>query len=427
MTAIERNLEKHIPSLINVWRESCGRGSLSTATGKKVSTQQLSSVELQTVSKALLDLQRGLTGTRELAGSGYMENTSYVGAYLLYYWPVSYLQISYATSDALKRIQPKMNENQKNKTLRILDLGSGPAPASAALIDALRYDESCSFEVTLVDSSEKALSLAQKVFAQEYPAVATKKIICNFEKPVSLTDEYDVIVMCHALNELWKNETDCIERRTSFLEQIAAHLTDDGIMLLCEPALLATSRNLLKVRDMLLQKKFYVIAPCVKNEKQTCRILVCPALAAGENHTCHAEIEWQPCEPVSSLAQKAGLDRESVKMTYVVLQKQKTSILQKEKHAVEEQSGNPAERKTICGRVVSEGMLNKAGRIRFLICDGRNRIAVSAKKEDAHAKQIGFFSLKRLDSISLSAVEIRGDKQTIAYGIGPDTKLQKLN
>lgn|SRR5574344_678874 len=425
MSLIERNLEKHISSLTNVWRESCGRGSLSAPRSRTASTQQLSSVELQTVSKALLDLQRGLTGTRELAGSGYMENTSYVGAYLLYYWPVSYLQISYAMRDALTKIQPKMSESQKDKTLRILDLGSGPAPASAALIDALRSDESCSFEVTLVDSSEKALALAQKVFAQEYPAIATKKIICNFEKSVSLSDEYDVIVMCHALNELWKNETDCIERRVSFLEQITTHLTDNGIMLLCEPALLATSRNLIKVRDMLLQENFSVVAPCVASEKQMCHIPVCPALTAGENHTCHAEIEWQPCEPVASLAQKAGLDRESVKMTYVVLQK--TTALQKNEHTSEEQIDNTVEEKVIYGRVVSEGMLNKAGRIRFLICDGRNRIAVSAKKEDAHAKQIGFFSLRRLDLIMLSDVEIRGDKQTVAYGIGPDTKLQKVN
>lgn len=416
MSDIEQNLAKHIPSLITLWRESCGRGSQFSAQKKTTGADCLSPVELQTVSKALLDLQRGLTGTRQLAGAGYMDNASYVGAYLLYYWPVSYLQISYAMNDVLK--QRKTNDDLQKKIVRILDLGSGPAPASAAIIDALHTS---SVEVHLFDSSIKALSLAKKIIAHDFPLATVQTSVCNFENENStsaiesiLSGEYDVIVMSHALNELWKDSSECIKKRTVFIEDVAAHLTLNGMMLLCEPALLTTSRNLISVRDSLIQKGFSIIAPCVRCTEQ------CPAISAGENHTCHVEVEWQPCEPVSALAKSAGLDRESVKMTYFAL---KQKIVQNE-NAISSPAG------CVTGRVVSEGMLNKAGRIRYLICDGIHRVAVSAKKDDVHAKELGLFSLKRYDFVTIENPEVRGgngnkisENTVIAYGIADSTKL----
>ena len=78
----------------------------------------------------------------------------------------------------------------------------------------------------------------------------------------------------------------------------------------------------------------------------------------------------------------------------------------------------------VAGKIVSDGMLNKSGRVRFLMCDGKNRIAISAKKDDPRAKEIGFFNLKRYDSISVTNPEIRGDKENPAFGIKPDTNLK---
>jgi SAM-dependent methyltransferase len=410
-SVIENKLLSHIPALISAWR-----------TNSSSNKAQLSHDEIQHVSKALLSLQRGLTGDRQLAGAGYMDDSAMLGAYLLYYWPVSYMQMSYALCDCKEQIQKIINSKEESE-IKILDLGCGPAPASIAVVDSLLRNNTStkklSIGITLVDSSEKAMALAKKIGNTEYSSVHVDAIKTNFEKDgVSLidkiikSDKYDVIVMCHALNELWKDGSEeSVNRRSEFINEVSKYLDSDGFILICEPALLSTSRNLLAVRDLLIKKELSIVAPCPCNAESN----VCPALVAGPNHTCHAEIDWQPKEPVQSLAKAAGLDRESVKMTYIVLQHKKINDIGASKSDHIEK---------VSGRIVSEGMLNKAGRIRYLICNGKNRIAVSAKNQDAHAKQIGFFSLKRLDLIEIENPEIRGDKQTVAYGIGPATKLQ---
>lgn len=380
-------LKTHIPTLLSLWRKNGAKDPLSQW-------------ELSKVSDNLLNLQRGLTGNRTLAGSGYMENSAQLGAYLLYYWPVSYMQIYFATKNC-----PYFAELKNKDSIKILDVGSGPAPASIALCDLLKTKTN-NIEVTIVDYSNKALSLAQDIYKRDLKSVTTRKRVQNFENGLpDLEEKFDIIIMSHALNELWKTESSAIKKRTDFLEKLSKNLAEDGVLFLSEPALLETSRNLMKLRDSLIEKGYRILSPCIGNKK-------CPALTAGQNHTCHADIQWIPIEPVASIAKSAKLDRESVKMTYFIIQKGTESVT------------TQAENVPNYGKIVSDGMLNKSGRVRFLLCDGEKRIAISAKKDDFHAQKIGFFNLNRYDSVTITNPEIRGDKDTLAYGIKEDTDLR---
>jgi len=105
------NLQDFIPRLIKLWR---GGGSSSV----------LSPKEYERVSGALLRLQRGLTGDRKLAGAGYMQENDLLGAYLLYYWPVTFLQVHHAFETAVLS-----NEISFENEVTVLDLGCGPGPA----------------------------------------------------------------------------------------------------------------------------------------------------------------------------------------------------------------------------------------------------------------------------------------------------------
>ncbi len=391
-------LKSHIPALLSLWRGSSKKSPLNPG-------------ELKSVSASLLELQRGLTGERNLAGAGYMEKSSHLGAYLLYYWPVTYMQISSAANlcaDLKKLCRGK-------KSISILDVGSGPGPASFALCDfilGLRDEKSGerkslpALDVTLVDSSKKALSLAEKIFRLESPSVKISAVETDLQKDfprLSPDAKFDIIVMSHALNELWKNQKDCISKRSELLIRLGELMGEDGMLFLSEPALLETSRNLISVRDTLIQNGFSVLSPCLKNAP-------CPVLLAGENHTCHSEIKWSPCEPVASIARNAKLDRDSVKASFFIFGK----------GAPEKSACEPCDLRF---RIVSDAMLNKSGRVRFLICDGERRIALSAKKDDAYAASLGFFSLRRYDSITLENPELRGDKNNPAYGIKDDTRI----
>lgn len=441
----ETNLERHIPSLVSLWKQ-------------KESGVSLSDKEYKSVSSSLLSLQRGLTGKRDLIGVNYMEDNAYLGAYLLYYWPVSYLQVSYAALSVRSEIAALCEAAaRESRPLRILDLGSGPGPACAAVtdicLDALGSREpgdgslvrshapgdvslvqgTCAVSVTLLDQSEKSLSRARRLFKRDFPGVQVATAVCDFERgPLSEAAGFDIIVMSHALNELWKGEAGFLEKRAAFLEKCLGALTPGGFMLVCEPALLETSRSLLSVRDLMLERGYEVKAPCA-----SCRdasgAFKCPAILAGENQTCHGEVAWTPCEPVAGIAARAGLDRESVKMSYVVL-----GGAAPEAVALESETScdcadvvlkAPAARKPlreISGRVVSDGMLNKAGRIRFVICTGKERITVSAKQGDPVAKQKGFFSFRRYDTVIITNPEIRGDRNNVSYGIDAGTEIIRV-
>jgi hypothetical protein len=393
----EHLLEKHIKPLI----------ALRYGQSRK---QPLLSGEIKIISAALKTLQRGLTGDRTLAGAGYMNTPEYRNAYLLYYWPVSYIQISYAASFAEKKLV-SLGEKaaQEHRPLRILDLGSGPGPASCALTDIFAEKKLQLPDITMTDTSSEVLHLAQQIMGTEYPSISVTTIKNDFQLNDKNNNQtggkpYDIIIMSHALNELWKDHVDAIERRMEFLNQQTTHLSSDGILFLIEPALLETSRNLLTIRDRFMQEGWHTIAPCTGSGQ-------CPALSAGPGHTCHAHLNWIPPEPVASLAKNAGLDRDAVKMTFCILQRQQPA------------AAAGTEGLTVSGRIVSEGMLNKAGRIRFLICNGEQRIPISAKKDDPHAKTEGFFSLQRYDYVTIENPEQRGDSSARTLGFGNQSRL----
>jgi hypothetical protein len=117
-------------------------------------------------------------------------------------------------------------------------------------------------------------------------------------------------------------------------------------------------------------------------------------------------------EAVRRLAEGAGLDREKIKMFWLVLQPPGQDL-----------DGDSAATETQTYRVVSEPMLNKAGRVRYLLCGQRGRFPFSARKDDRAAVAGGFFSLGRYDLIRVEAPESR---EGGGWGFGPATRISLL-
>jgi SAM-dependent methyltransferase len=341
---------------------------------------ELGGRDLETAGKALLSLQRGLTGNRALAGGGYMDDRELLGAYLLYYWPVSYMQVSLALAE--RPCSPR----------RVLDLGSGPGPVAAAILDAPSPPSPRGRaeveELVLVDGSRKALALASSLLARGSSArVATVRL--DLESDAELpSGPFDLIAMGHCLNELWVGMPDALARRIGLLEQAASRLAPGGRMLLVEPALLATSRGLIALRDRLAASGWRVEGPCPGSYP-------CPALAAGPERSCHAQSPWEPPEAVAALARAAGLERQSVKFSYFFLSPGSPP------------EGSRSEPPAESRRVVSEPMLNKGGRLRYLLCGNGRLEAISARADDPIARAKGFMSLRRGDLIIARGLEAR--------------------
>src|SRR5689334_19500153 len=90
MDTYSKDLERWIPRLIAVWRR---------ARRREGPPERLTPPELKEVGAGVRQLSHGLTRERELAGARYMDDARLLGAYLLFYWPVSYAQARQALGE----------------------------------------------------------------------------------------------------------------------------------------------------------------------------------------------------------------------------------------------------------------------------------------------------------------------------------------
>lgn len=422
-------------------------------------------INLQRAAQNVVELQRGLTGSRALAGNGYMQKGASLQAYLLYYWPVSYAQTKAALQKA-PRFFERVAEisgsagtsgnagtasKAKRRAVRVLDLGSGPAPASCSLADLAqgRGEQNMAFEFCLCDSSGDALSLGKKILEAAYAKNASVETrVCNLENVFQPKNgaafldgkKFDFIIASHSLNELWKGQKKRGEKIAALLKNLSACLDDGGLMLLMEPALLATSRALIEARDSLIASGLKVASPCLQSASP------CPALE-NPNATCHAQFDWEMPQIVADLAALAGLNRADVKMTYFVFEKAVAGSFGQEgdfgngENSLQDQKGGGPDfglatetglatapsLANICALVVSEPMLNKAGRVRYVLCDGKARFTLSAKNGDHNAAAQGFFDLKRYDKIKIAGAQVRSQKgEPLSLGFDDNTRLEFL-
>jgi SAM-dependent methyltransferase len=378
------DLARWIPRLLSAWRASRRASGSRRAPhgrdggrGPRPPPDLLAPDELREVGAAVARLSRGLTRERELAGARYMDEERLLGAYLLFYWPVSYLQARGTISELPGR--PRS----------VLDLGSGPAPAAFAALDA------GAAEVIAADRSARALAAARRLAADAGEPLATRE--WNPARGAPLADlahgrRFDLVTMGHLLNELFPGP-DADRRRADLLEEALGLVAPGGSLLVVEPALRDTSRALLRVRDLLVARGFAVRAPCLFRGP-------CPALLR-ETDWCHAERPVEPPALVAQIAKAAGLRREAVKMSYLALAPRGEAWAEP-----------PAGR---VFRIVSEPLPSK-GRLRYMACGPEGRMGLSLQERHVGEANRRFESLLRGDVVRISGAEPRGDGLALGEG-----------
>jgi len=301
-----------------------------------------------------------------------MDDPVLLGAYLLFYWPISYAQARTVLGELAAR--PRA----------VLDLGSGPGPFAFAALDA------GASQVTAADRSKMALALARELAAEAGEGLSTREWNLQGERTLSARlaagEQFDVVGLCHALNELFGEGEQALEQRAALLEEALAVVKPGGSAVVIEPALRETSRDLLAVRDRLVARGYAVRAPCFYRGN-------CPALAK-ENDWCHADHGWRPPGLVEDLARAAGLRRESLKMSYLVLAPK-----------------GEAWREAPAGRVfriVSEPLEGK-GRQRYIGCGPEGRVGLALQQKHRTEANAAFFELRRGDVVRVTEPEPRGD------------------
>jgi len=256
-------------------------------------------------------VHRGLTGARELVGRPYLADAELRRQYAA--------EIAPRTRAALAAILAQVALEPPR---RILDLGAGTGAVGAFLGE--RWPGA---ELVAVDRVPSPGVLGADV---------TRAI-----RPAGVKGQFDLLVAAHLLGELALD----LDGRARLVAGWCRELLEpSGTCILLEPALRATSRALLAVRDRVLAAGLFVVAPCLLQGP-------CPALARARDF-CHA----------SAGAIIAGRSR--VDFSYLVLR----------------QAGVP-ETDAARFRIVSDPMKDK-GRLRFFACGARGRVLITRLDRD---------------------------------------------
>jgi len=352
-------LERWLPHLLSVWRQGPGP------------VDGLTTPEADGIAAGVKELSRGLTGDRSLAGGNYLGRRDLLGAYLLYYWPVSFAQTLYALKQGLVPSQG-----------RALDLGSGPGPGAFALLEAGWTS------VTAADRSAEALNLARQLADRRGQALET--LVWEAETDPVPVGPWDLIVVGHFLNELAAGASDRIDRRSAFLKTLAARLTPTGRILILEPASHGPNADALALRDAAVAHGWSIAGPCFFQG-------ACPARAA--NAACHDVLLWKVPHLVAQTARRAGIDKRELPFTWLILKP----------------SGQPPADPAVV-RVVSEPMLNKAGRRRVVVCGATGRFSLSAP---GPYRSPAWIHVGRGQALRVTDPELREG----GWGLGPTTRL----
>lgn len=362
----------------------------------------LSHAELKTLAANVARLSVLLTRERDSLPAAYLKDKGLREAYEAYYLPSN-----------LRKIQAPLVELALhpgnlfgNNTLRVLDLGCGPGTAMLGVLDFFAAGKKRPrLEFTAVDHVAENLKMAEELFTAFKSAsdldLSLKTVRSTIEQAPHLREAaFDLIIFSNVLNEIFIHEEARIARRTVLVADLLNRfLADDGSCIMIEPALRETSRELLEVKDGLLEQGFRIYAPCLCHAK-------CPALANPKDW-CHADLAWDPPADIQALDKLTGLRKDSLKFSYLILRKDGRSL-----------SALYGEN---AFRVVSEPLVSK-GKTEFYICGEPGRRLVARLDKDANAQNESLGKLQRGDIISFERLIDEGKR----YKVGKETGVRRL-
>lgn len=269
--------------------------------------------------------------------------------------------------------------------LRVLDVGAGLGATTWGLVRALEASGARGeVDATWVDPDASALELGLDLVRQRQPGAVALRVqtIPRGVRSSGVLDglgPFDVVLAGQLLSELdvGVEAAERLDRHTSVLAALLeSHTGDHGSLVLVEPALRDRTRYLHTVRDRLVSLGATVFAPCT-------HAAPCPALHR-ESDWCHEDLPVDLPPWLVPVARAAGLRREGLTFSYLVLRKDGAGLGQSP--ALPAPSGRRL-------RVVSSPMRSKGKREVFVCGDVRDETGgllaarVKATRLDRDASQ----------------------------------------
>ncbi len=375
---------------------------IQAATGK---------VPLGSLARSVGELSAFFTTHRAVRPRNYFEVPAHRAAYLRYFLVANYCKLHAVLDEMKPPLQQQLEEEcggitRKGRPFRVLDFGAGPGTMTLSAMDYLHTLSPHSvLSFTAIDSNRQILKDCEQLFLA-YQAelglspeqASLETIFTAFQDAIEhMSDEsFDLIIMANAWNEMVEETQSALPSQVTLMKKLLGRLHPSGALILIEPALRKTSRQLLLIHDAVLQElpAVNIFAPCVHQQK-------CPCLAAGnEKDWCHAEYDWKPTPEVAAIDQRIGNRKDALKFSYLVFRKDGKNALR-----LRTISGPRGELST-CWRVVSE-VIREKGKQRAFLCGELGRIQFVRLDRLEAATNREFGELARGDLVLLENAEQR--------------------
>jgi len=348
-------------------------------------------------------LSRLLTKERGGLPAAYLRDPDLRKAYLAYFLPPNLDKISVPLLELC--LHPAKLLEQK--LLQVLDLGSGPGTALLGIRQFFARNRiQKRLECTAVDHVAENLKDAEVLFREQGGVTGVPASLTTVRSSIEAIAEhsggpFDIVVLSNVLNELYLREEDGVRKRTELVGRILERLlAPDGSCIIIEPALRETARDLLMVRDGLVDAGFTVYSPCLVQGH-------CPALVNPKDW-CHEDRPWDPPEVIKEIDRRIGLRKDSLKFSYVVLRKDGRTLAD------------------ACGpgsfRVVSEPLVSK-GKRELYLCGWEGRRLATRLDKDAVPGNEPFARLSRGDIVRIEGMVIEEKR----FKISKDSKVMPLS
>jgi ribosomal protein RSM22 (predicted rRNA methylase) len=277
-----------------------------------------------TLAQAVVNLSRLFTTSRPSLPPRYLDDPAHAAAYLSYFLPVNLSKIQVL----LDELSGDNGQEELDRPMAVLDLGTGPGTGSLALLDWLWHrspEWAKSVSVLAADISETSLSDTErlwKAYCQEV-GISGANLRCvegNLEHPLKgdlgkqivRTGPYDLIILANCLNELFSTADNPPAERSAVVGQLLPFLSTHGTIMIVEPALRQTARALHQMRNHLLKQGLCsVYSPCLHEA-------ACPALDHPDDW-CHEERPWQTPPAIAALDRDVGFIKDALKFSYLLL------------------------------------------------------------------------------------------------------------
>ena len=373
MYKIPEKLEKTLLSYIKKTYLPKGHANPKTA-------DQFTNYDVKFFARGAAELSQCFTSERAYLPKNYLNKKELRAGYILYFVMANFLKMRFCleAAGALERFAG-------SSTIKIADIGCGPGTASLACAD---YWRGQTIEITAIDQNTGILHDAKHIFREFAEDNAKLKTVYSNLHPKNirhvLKEKFNIIIAANFLSEI--GDTQKQAELVSAL--LANHLETDGLLIIIEPALRWTTRNLMKLRDVLLStinhQPSTILSPCLHN-------LPCPMLATNHRDWCHMYLNWKRPDVIEKIDRLIGNRKDYLKFSYLIFELSHYRTIEPS-HPI--------------WRVVSAPMHSK-GKIELLLCNASGLKKITRLDKDASDKNKDFEHVWRGDLVTYAGTNFQ--------------------